>query len=181
MLPSAGSAKGNEMQRAVSPSSEPRIAVNGIHHVALSVPDMDIARRFYVGILGFEEISSGAWTDIPEMDRIIGLRGSAGKSAMIRAANTYIELFEYSSPAPPPRSGPPEANTLGYTHICFDVSDADATYEQLREHGFSFMSEPQSRAGVRTVYGRDPFGNIIEFQQIMTEGIVRRLPPTGTQ
>ena len=35
---------------------------------------------------------------------------------------------------------------------------------------------PIATAGVKAVYGRDPFGNVIELQQIVAEGTMPRLP-----
>jgi hypothetical protein len=44
-----------------------------------------------------------------------------------------------------------------------------------------FHNEPIGTHGVKVVYGRDPFGNVIELQQIVDEGgTMKPLPTTGT-
>lgn len=150
--------------------------VNGVHHVAVSVPDIEKARWYYIGILGLEEVSSGSWSKSEQMDKIVGIPGSSGKSMMLSAGNMYVEVFEYSSPDEGDPGVPPRASRLGYTHICFDVDGVDAIVARLKAHGLAFHSEPQSLFGVTTVYSRDPFGNLVEFQHIAIEGRVRRLP-----
>ena len=48
--------------------------ITGIHHVAISVPDLDKAVEFYHGALGFEKIFANSWNgDREEADQVIGL------------------------------------------------------------------------------------------------------------
>jgi catechol 2,3-dioxygenase-like lactoylglutathione lyase family enzyme len=55
----------------------------------------------------------------------------------------------------------------GITHLCLDVEDLDAEYERLLAAGMTFNSPPQDLgAGVRTVYGRDPDGNVVELHEL---------------
>jgi catechol 2,3-dioxygenase-like lactoylglutathione lyase family enzyme len=55
----------------------------------------------------------------------------------------------------------------GITHLCLDVDDLDADYKRLLGAGVTFHSPPQDLgAGVRTCYGRDPDGNVVELQQL---------------
>jgi catechol 2,3-dioxygenase-like lactoylglutathione lyase family enzyme len=55
----------------------------------------------------------------------------------------------------------------GITHLCFDVTDLDQEYERLSEAGMTFHCPPQDAfAGVRTTYGRDPDGNVVELQEV---------------
>lgn len=149
--------------------------INGIHHVGMSVPSLDAARDFYVGILGLEELGSGCWSDSAQMDRLTRLRGTAAKMMFLAAGNVYIELFEYASPSPAVPDGERGVNEYGYTHLCFDVDDTAAIHTRLAAAGIDFHCDPIDSSGVRTVYGRDPFGNVIELQQIVTEEIVRRI------
>ena len=144
----------------------------------MSVPDLDEARRYYVDLLGLEELSSGSWAKSDQMDTIVGLRDSAGKSMMLGAGNTFIELFEFTSPDEGDVGDPPRASRFGYAHLCFDVDDVGHVVNRLRSEGITFHSEPQSLFGVTTVYSRDPFGNIVEFQHIAQDERVRRLPRT---
>jgi len=65
---------------------------------------------------------------------------------------------------------------VGLRHIAFDVTDIDSEYERLKAAGVEFLSEPQSLDGVglRSVYMRDPDGNIVEMQEVFAGSPVDR-------
>lgn len=152
------------------------IAINGIHHVGLSVPDIERARDFYVDLLGFEEVNRVEWGGAYEVDAIMRLRGSSGRMMILRTANAFIEMFEFATPVPDRPVGERGVNQYGFTHLCLDVSDTDGAYARLLAAGMDFHSKPVGTAGVKAVYGRDPFGNVIELQQIVDESTLLRLP-----
>jgi catechol 2,3-dioxygenase-like lactoylglutathione lyase family enzyme len=86
---------------------------------------------------------------------------------MLRAGNAMIELFQYETP--PPKQGDPNRPVCdhGITHLCLDVTDLDAEYARLKAAGMTFHCPPQNLGpAVRTTYGRDPDGNVIELQEI---------------
>jgi catechol 2,3-dioxygenase-like lactoylglutathione lyase family enzyme len=142
--------------------------IRGIHHTAISTGNLERALGFYRDLLGFEVISEFAWPAGSELaDQITGLEGSSAKAAMLRAGNAHIELFEYGSPPPRPGDEARPVNDHGITHICVDVVDVDAEYERLVAAGMRFHCPPQYLGpDVRTTYGRDPDGNVIELQEI---------------
>lgn len=150
--------------------------INGVHHIGMSVPSLDAARAFYVGLLGLEELSNSNWTDSPVIDRLLRLSGTTGKLMFLATGNTYIEVFEFAAPASVPLTGERPVNAFGFTHLCLDVDDTDAIHARLKAAGMDFHCDPISASGVRTVYGRDPFGNVIELQQVVEEGMVPRIP-----
>lgn len=142
--------------------------IRGVHHVAIHTPNLDRLVAFYRDVVGFEVIESSrsAWDANPYIDRIIGLNGTAAKVVMMRAANLYVEVFEYQRPAArnTDRLLPSD---YGYTHICFDVDDARAECERLAKNGMTFHGPPvEVGPGHVTIYGRDPDGNVIEIQQL---------------
>lgn len=143
--------------------------IRGIHHVAINTPNLDRMVAFYRDVVGFEVVEStrGEWTSSPEIDTIVGIKGSASKIVMLRAANAYIEMFEYQSPAAR-NTERLAASDHGYTHICLDVVDVQAEYERLSKNGMTFHAPPTAVEGgaIRTVYGRDPDGNILELQEL---------------
>ncbi len=140
----------------------------GIHHPAISTPDLDRALDFYCGVLGFTVASTMEWpqgTALP--DTIMGLSGSAARQAKLRAGNCFLELFEFSSPTPNrPERG---LQDYGITHLCLHVSDMDAMVARLKDAGISFRSEPQRRATHASVYGHDPDGNVLELLEVMDD------------
>ena len=150
--------------------------IRGIHHIGMSVPSLDAARAFYVDLLGLNELGSSGWKESGEMDRLLRLHGTAGKMMFLAAGNCFIEMFEFASPAPEPVMAERGVNAYGYTHLCLDVDDTIAIHARFAAAGMDFHCDPISASGVRTVYGRDPFGNVIELQQVGEEGVVQRIP-----
>jgi catechol 2,3-dioxygenase-like lactoylglutathione lyase family enzyme len=142
--------------------------VLGLHHAAVCTPDAERLIGFYRDQLGLEVAADLSWDSGNDVaDAILGLPGSAGRQVLLRLGNAYIELFQFSSP--PGRAGDPERSVSdhGYTHLCVDVDDLDATYERLRRAGVAFNSPPQEVfPGVRTCYSRDPDGNVVELQEL---------------
>jgi catechol 2,3-dioxygenase-like lactoylglutathione lyase family enzyme len=116
--------------------------IHGVHHVAMSVPDLDRAHTFYVGVLGFEEVFRDGWRDAPLVDRVMGVTGGSGRAMLIQAGNLFIELFEFATPVPAPLDPAPAVHRYGFTHIALDVSDIDDVHRRLVEAGMSFNTTP---------------------------------------
>jgi catechol 2,3-dioxygenase-like lactoylglutathione lyase family enzyme len=157
--------------------------IRGIHHVAISTPDLDRLTTFYIDVFGFEQVMETNWRNRPIVDRMIGLTDSAARQVMLRAGNAFLELFQYEAPqgwsANPSRSPADH----GYTHFCIDVTDIDAEYERLSANGMTFHAAPPTSEEIgdtrlRAIYGRDPDGNIVELQEILDTTISFALEQT---
>lgn len=143
------------------------MAIRGVHHVAISVPDLEKARAFYVDILGCTECARTEWKRAEVPDRILDLKGTAAKLMMLRAGdNFFLELFEFSAPDPGPLDTNRPVVKYGYTHFCFEVSDIAAVHKRLAAAGMRFHCDPQASPNSTATYGRDPFGNVIELIEI---------------
>ncbi|MFD1611504.1 VOC family protein [Sphingomonas tabacisoli] len=141
--------------------------IRGIHHVSVHVRDLDRMIAFYRDAFGFEVVGEQfAWNEGEDtLDRLLDVPRSAARGAMLKAGNAYIELFQWSNP-PPNSTRPLDPFDKGYTHFCVDVSDIEQEYERLRSAGMTFGSPaPVDMGHVKSVYGRDPEGNVIEIQQ----------------
>ena len=53
----------------------------------------------------------------------------------------------------------------GYAHIALQVSDIHEEYGRLIEAGMTFHEPPVELGGSLAIYGRDPFGNIVELYE----------------
>jgi len=140
--------------------------IRGIHHVAVHVRDLDRMLAFYRDAFGFEIVGEAfGWENDEFIDTIVDVRGSAARGAMLRAGTCYMELFEYSAPAPDSER-PLQPYDKGYTHFCVDVTDIEQEFERLKGLGMTFNQPGPIDVGhVKTIYGRDPEGNLIEIQQ----------------
>ena len=113
--------------------------IRGIHHTSISTQNFDRLVHFYRDIVGLEFVASYDWDtnspDIEKLDKIVELKGSATRSALLRAGNTHIEIFQYLSPKG--KTGDPArpACDAGLTHVAFDVVDISAEYERLKGAG----------------------------------------------
>ncbi len=137
----------------------------GIHHVAIGVPDIEAALTFYRDVLGFEEVERSEFAGPnPAVEAAIGIEAPAAKMAMLRGGNAHIELWQYAEPAP--RDLRSEPSDYGYPHFALEVADIDAEHARLAEAGMTFVGPPVEFGDSAAVYGRDPFGNVIEIYEI---------------
>ena len=142
--------------------------IHGIHHCAIATHDIERLARFYCDALGFVKVSDGHW-DVGNklLDAIVGLDDTASRYAMLRAGPCFLEFFQYSSPTPGPGDPARRACDPGLTHLCLSVSDIDAEYERLSALGMRFHTAPFRSDVMRTTYGRDPDGNIVELLEVL--------------
>jgi glyoxylase I family protein len=144
--------------------------VNGIHHLAVSVPSLKAAEEFYVDKLGMEKSTRWDFEASEEGDKISGLKNAAAKTLMVKAGNLYLELFEFSSPIPKTQGDERPVCDHGYTHLAFDVDNEniEKVYKDWEAAGVRWHHplKNDEEEGVKNAYGRDPFGNVIEIQAL---------------
>lgn len=140
--------------------------IRGVHHLAVSTPDLDRFVDHYERWFGFERAGGGAWERGNErIDRMVGLQDSAARYQMIRLGNLYIEVFEYS--APRGRTVHPRMCDHGIIHLCLYTDDVFADYERLKRQGMQFRCPPGGTGATRATYGMDCDGNVVELLQIL--------------
>jgi glyoxylase I family protein len=142
--------------------------VRGIHHVSIHVRDLDRMINFYRDAFGFEVVGEEfSWRDNAMLDRILDVSGSAARGAMLGAGNCYFEIFQFAAPDPT-STRPLRPFDKGYTHFCVDVTDIERECQRLQALGMTFGDRtPVDMGELKTLYGRDPEGNVIEIQQTM--------------
>ena len=147
--------------------------IRGVHHISISTNDFDRLLHFYRDVIGLPFAVSYDWDrGSTDADKVVGLQDSAVKTALLRAGNTFVEIFHYTSPKGKDPIPNRPACDAGLTHICFDVLDVDGEYERLLASGVEFHTPPIDIGGnVRTTYGRDPDGNIFELQEVTQSGL----------
>lgn len=154
--------------------------IRGIHHVAIHVRDMNKMVKFYKEAFGFEVVGEPfEWENSEFIDKIVDVPGSAARGAMLRAGTCYLEMFQYKAPSPEV-TRPLNPYDKGYTHFCVDATDIEYEYKRLKGLGMSFSQPAPIDVGhVKSIYGRDPEGNLIEVQQTAPhcEFGMEKLPP----
>ncbi|WP_425053407.1 VOC family protein [Psychromarinibacter sp. S121] len=150
--------------------------VRGIEHVGITVPDHANAVAFLKAAFGAEEILSqtdahGGPFTAQDVGRMNGLRAGTRMMhvSILRLRNgANIEVFEIDRPG-----GTSETNIsdLGISHISINVDDVDAVADAFTDAGGTLLSKPydlgppEDGPGNRGVFGRTPWGLLIEMQQ----------------
>ncbi len=141
--------------------------LRGGEHVGLTVPDLDVAERFLVGVLGAVMIfDGGTITDPDTMARVLGANpGDSTRYRFYRLGHGLnLEVFEYRTAAPGLHPGNHQS---GGHHIALYVDDIALAVAHLRSHGV-MVDDPEyittgPAAGSRWVYFKAPWGLQMEL------------------
>jgi glyoxylase I family protein len=146
--------------------------IRGIHHVALLTGDFDRLLAFYRDVVGGEVVGEREWgegDDLVMLGRVTGIGGEPRlRSAILRVGNAFVEIQHYGHPV---GGGDPSsllAQDYGIRHFALDVTEIEAEVERLAKAGMRFagpVQQPSSR--IKSIYGRDPDGNIVELQELL--------------
>lgn len=132
---------------------------------------MDRSLNFYKNILGLsfegEIMMEGA-----ETDKLFARENCKVRVAYLNGSEELfappIELLEFASTRA--EDSNPALDKISISEVCFHVGDIDKTYEDLKEKGVEFISEPQyfdfTNQGFgksKAVYFKDPDGIILEL------------------
>ncbi|MEL6893201.1 MAG: VOC family protein [Actinomycetota bacterium] len=115
-----------------------------IDHVSISVGDVDEARTFYSGLLGFDEIERpdfgfpGVWYRVGAVPLHLTTNGDQrGADASLRPNDPHFAVAV--------------------------AGDLDAFLDELRAAGADVIELENSPAAERQTFVKDPWGNVIEF------------------
>jgi len=139
-----------------------------LHHVGLTVRDLEVSVEFYCRLLGCTVRGRTQSADA-ELRTLTGV-----PEAQVRIADLdlpdggSLELIEYLAPvrAPLEQSRPQP----GHTHLAFRTDDVEGAHRRLLEHGYQPTSPPVTLIdpgtewdGARAFYATDPDGRTIEL------------------
>ena len=137
-------------------------AIIGIHHIGMSVSDLQASLEFYTRALG---ISAEQLMTV-QQDNGVSAYGSSSKSARLTFPNGYLKVSEYD------RSHLPSATVVpvmgpGITHVCYQSPTQENIYQRLMDSGATPVSrgtEPVHLLGqgVYYAYARDRDGIMYE-------------------
>ncbi|MGA8081511.1 MAG: VOC family protein [Candidatus Nitrosopolaris sp.] len=154
-------------------SSFPSIYPKIINHVAVSVPDLDLAVNWYKEVFGFTLVREPI-EFVPD-DTLKGMvvkdiHGPSLKKVRmvwLSSANQVgFEIFEYIEPKAEKRTDNFEYWKSGFTHICITDPDIEGLCKKISETGGKQRSkvwEIVPDKGYKIAFCEDPFGNIIEI------------------
>jgi len=148
-----------DFNRQVQSTSSPFADVRG-HHIAIRIPDRDVAIKWYQDKLDWRVVHMWAHGDQqlaflapPNDDRFM------------------VELLAGGDPSPHPL--PPYKDLVdslryaGSLHFCLTVADIQAALDELRRRDVRILTEPfqVDEINRKIAFFADPFGNIIELTE----------------
>jgi catechol 2,3-dioxygenase-like lactoylglutathione lyase family enzyme len=143
--------------------------VEPVHHIGVTVDDMDSALEFWRGFLGVEP-ASRAVADAEFLGTLIGHPGAVLEIAWIDLpGHVRLEFLRYVGGAG--EAGPEGIAHPGAVHFCLEVDDlTESLSRAIAAGGTQTSLEPVvvpggPNQGVRLVYLRDPAGVSIELRQ----------------
>jgi catechol 2,3-dioxygenase-like lactoylglutathione lyase family enzyme len=145
--------------------------MKGLHHVGITVKDLDASIRFYHNVLGLDFVNEPTpWFDDERLGAAVGVPGAVLRQVSLAAGGSTLELLEYRNP-PSETSRPLASNNRGASHVAFLVDDIAAKKAELEAKGIEFFSEVNVvdegvLAGWRWVYFDDPDGYPLELVEI---------------
>lgn len=158
----------------------------GIAGAMIGVSDIDAARRFYGGILGYDQTvydREGHFTDLTDLPggsgafrRVLLSRDEAPKGPFARLlGRSRIELIQCLDRSPTPIFAGRQWGDRGFIHLCFDVVGMNALLDRFAGagHPVRVRSDDNFEMGEAAgafAYVEDPDGTLIELVE------TRRLP-----
>src|SRR3954466_9159044 len=115
--------------------------MKGLHHVGITVKDLDASIPFSHAVLGLDFINEPSpWFDDPGLGPAVGVPGAALRQASLALGDTTLELLEYRAPDSE-TDRPLLSNNIGASHVAFVVDDINATKADLEAKGITFYSD----------------------------------------
>ncbi len=126
-----------------------------LNHVSMRVTDLDLARRFYTGILGLQPH--------PQKTNWLG----AGQGCLVHLMTPTLDNAGTATPTDPARHVALEVESLEETVATLleaGLKPYQATVDQKSFKAVASADQPLD-FGIGTVFVRDPDDNVIEFVQ----------------
>jgi len=140
--------------------------LTGIDHMTIPVKDLEMAERFYGGVLG------GRVVGRPDWEAVRAGRNKSPHLSVIIGESPRIDLFLQTW-------GQPEL-TQSHPHTAFHAAGEDilGLAEALKAQGVPYDGPNRlGPPGQASIYFDDPFGNHLEFTASDFTGEVRIGPP----
>jgi catechol 2,3-dioxygenase-like lactoylglutathione lyase family enzyme len=140
-----------------------------VETIGITVSSLERSVAFFTGVLGFSEPSLTEHAGRP-YELLTGVFGARARVARLRLGDEAIELTEYLAPRGRSYPADTRANDRWFQHVAIVVSDVDAAYARLRQHGAAHGSTGPQRlpdwnlqaGGIGAYYFRDPDGHFLE-------------------
>src|ERR671912_110265 len=156
---------------AAASADDARVSpARAVETIGMTVADLDRSVAFFTRVLAFEKMAETELSGRP-YELLHGVFGARMRVARLRLGDEEIELTEYVAPPGRPYPADTRGNDRWFQHIAIIVSDMNAAYARLREHGVAHASTGPQRlpqwnpkaGGIEAYYFRDPDGHFLEI------------------
>ena len=158
--------------------------VHGMHHIGITVPNIEEGIAFFKAVLGAVEVFRTGPFDVDEtfMQRRLGAAPNTRirDLAFLRCGlGPSVELFEYSGEDS--SAHPKRVSEVGGMHLCFEVEDVFASADRLKAHGIDFLEGPNTveegpLTGFNWIYFKTPWGQMLEIASFEKLGYEKDTP-----
>ncbi len=110
--------------------------VRGIHHVGITVADLDRSLRFYRDLLGMRVIG----VSVEAVGAIVGMPGASARIADLDAGGgQLLELIDYGTGSAD--AAPPGPDAVGSCHVSIQLEDLSGALARLASAGHGPMGD----------------------------------------
>jgi catechol 2,3-dioxygenase-like lactoylglutathione lyase family enzyme len=141
--------------------------VKGIHHMSISVNDLEASIAYYSGQIGLELEKTELISKPQKAEKKANIPHISRATASLKGPNGYLEIIDFMNPeklSPTPTQGP------GYTHICFQTPSNNSIFKKVSEKNATVMSRngiPVDRGyGIQYAYLREANNILLEIEQM---------------
>ncbi len=134
--------------------------------LTLSVPDLEQAERYFVGVLGMQRADITLHT--PQMEEVWGLDGAETRSTLLWCDDFLLELVEYLSPEGRPRHTDWHMGDAGLYHFALRFRkgrELKRSYQEAYDAGHSSVMPLLGFGFTNVVYMKSDQGFIVEYCQ----------------
>jgi len=133
--------------------------IGRLNHVAIAVPDLEVALAMYRDALGATVTEP---KDLPEHGVTV---------VFVELDNSKIELLQPLGRVSPIKSFLDKNPSGGMHHVCFEVSDIYAARDQLIEQGARVLGDGKPKNGAHEkpvifLHPKDFAGTLVELEQV---------------
>jgi len=133
--------------------------IGRINHIAIAVPDLECAAKFYAEVFG-----ATVSPPVPMPEHGV-------TTVFVKLPNAKIELLQPLGDQSPIIGFLQRNQAGGIHHVCYEVEDIYAARDKLNDNGLTVIGDGEPRIGAHNkpvlfLHPQDCFGTLVELEEI---------------